>query len=165
MKIGIIYSSVTGNTKKIAVALHKNLNNSELIKAKNDINLNEYDILILGYWVNKGTANLKIKNLVENLSNKKIAVFGTSGQYPNSKRAIKYKKRVKKLVENENIYLGGYICQGKIKEERTKKRLEIPKGESHYLDEKGYKRHLESRNHPNMEDINAAILWIKNIIN
>ncbi|MDM8534744.1 flavodoxin family protein, partial [Clostridiaceae bacterium HSG29] len=123
-----------------------------------------FDILVVGYWVNKGTANIKIQNFLEKIANKKIAIFGTSGQYPDSARAIKYMNRVKNLVEKKNEYLGGYICQGKIKSERTEKRLKILKGNSHYLDELGYKRHLESRNHPNEIDIDNAIIWIENII-
>ncbi len=164
MKIGIIYSSVTGNTEKIAIALKNRILDAELLKLEDIHNLDKFQILIIGYWVNKGTANVKIQKLLKSIVNKKIAVFGTSGQYPESSRAKKYLDRVKILVEENNVYLGGFICQGKIKEERTEKRMKILKGNSHYLDNDGYKRHLESRKHPNNVDIDGAILWIENII-
>ncbi len=164
MNIGIVYSSVTGNTKKLALGIHKILGDAEIMSIEEADDLKRFDLLIIGYWVNRGTADMKTQKLIERLTGKKIAVFGTSGLYGDSDGALRYKDRVKELVQRDNTYLGGFICQGKIEESRTEKRRQIPKGQSHYLDEEGYKRHLESRKHPDEQDLLNVEGWIKSIL-
>lgn len=164
MKSIIVYSSLTGNTKKLAEAIHEKYPKFDIRSIDECADISEYDLIFLGYWVNRGTADEACLNVLNNSQSNKIATFGTSGQYPDSDASIKYCNRVKALVQDKNEYMGGFICQGKIEESRTEKRKRIPQGQSHYLTEEGLRRHLESRKHPDEEDINRLLLWVEDVL-
>lgn len=164
MKSIIVYSSLTGNTKKLAEAIHNKYPSFELRSIDESVDLSEYDLAFIGYWVNRGTADEACLNLLNNNQSSNIAAFGTSGQYPDSNASIKYSGRVKDLVEERNKYFGGFICQGKIEESRTERRKLIPKGQPHYLTEEGLARHIESRNHPNETDIDRLLSWVDDVL-
>ena len=61
MKIAIVYSSNTGNTKIIAEAIKEELSNEDIVyfgKTENNI---EADIYIVGSWTDKGNCSSEIK--------------------------------------------------------------------------------------------------------
>ena len=79
MKIAIVYSSNTGNTKIIAEAIKEELSNEDIVyfgKPENNI---EADIYIVGSWTDKGNCSSEIKEFLTKLNYKKIAYFGTAG--------------------------------------------------------------------------------------
>nr|WP_255814112.1 flavodoxin family protein [Acidaminobacter sp. JC074] len=163
VKTIIIYSSITGNTKKLAHAIYNHKSTFDIMAVEDVNDLKAYDRIYLGYWVNRGTADEATLKLLKDITNKEIAAFGTSGQYSDSPVSLKYSNSVNDLILSDNVYLGGYICLGKIEESRTERRLKIAKGEKHYLTEEGYKRHLESRKHPDEEDIDRLLRWVDSI--
>ena len=80
MKISIIYSSITGNTKLIASAIKDALSDKNIVyfgPVGND--LPEADIYIIGSWTDKGNGSKEVINLLKTMKNKKIAYFGTAG--------------------------------------------------------------------------------------
>lgn len=164
MEAAIVYSTITGNSKMLADAVYQNIEGCtepRNIKDVDDTFLNAYDTFIFCYWCRRGTADTTTIDLLEKISGKKIVMLGTLGAYPDSPHGEKLKERVGELVEKSNCLLGNFICQGKIDPARTEKRLKIPKGEPHYLDEEGYKRHLESRKHPDKNDLHNAVAAVK----
>ncbi len=164
MNVLIAYSSVTGNTRKLAKAIKNNYPDMDIQETDKVENVQGYDLILLGYWVNRGSADEVSKNFINNIEGKCIGVFGTSGQYPDSPFGEKYRNRVKDLVEDKNRYVGGYICLGKIQEERTEKRKRIPEGQPHYLTEEGLARHIESRKHPDQEDMDRLVRWVGEVL-
>lgn len=165
MKATLVYSSLTGNTLKVAKAIYEacdEITNMYSVKDK-DIHIDENDVLVVCYWNSKGTADVNTINFLKQQKGKKIIAVGTLGAYPDSEHAVRMKARVKQLIEeNGNEWLADFCCQGKIDPARTERRLAIPEGQPHHLDEEGYKRHLESRKHPNEEDLRLAIEVVKN---
>ncbi len=117
MKILIAYSTNTGNTEKIAKAiseicpfdydLRKIMDNS-------DVNMSEYELFIVGYWVQNSKANNDTVDFIKQIKNKNVVLFGTTGTDPNHP----YIKSVITKTENEfdksNNILGHFICQGEI---------------------------------------------------
>lgn len=164
MKILVTYSSLTGNTKKLAQAIQNEYSNTQLMAISDVKDVLDYDLIFLGYWVNRGTADDLTQQFLQGLKDKKVAVFGTSGQYSDSPYSLKYKNRVKALVEENNKYIDGFICIGKIEESRTEKRKLIQPGQPHYLTEEGLKRHIESRKHPDETDIYNLLKWVDDIL-
>ena len=51
MKIAIIYSSLTGNTKMVAEAIAAVLPGSELYSVEDQVDLTKYDCIAVGFWV------------------------------------------------------------------------------------------------------------------
>lgn len=74
MKTMVIYSSATGNTKKLAEEIIKELEDSELMDIK-DVKhnmLDHYDMVYLGYWVDKGNLDAQIYTTAERLSSRTV---------------------------------------------------------------------------------------------
>ena len=62
MKILIVYESMTGNTKEIAMSIYDALKHDYLVSVKNVVDVledyNEYDadLYFLGSWTNRGSS-------------------------------------------------------------------------------------------------------------
>ena len=65
MKLLITYSSKTGNTKKLAEGLYNNLPFKEMdIMPIADVrNIDEYDTVLVGYWVDRAFPEQRSKNI------------------------------------------------------------------------------------------------------
>ena len=75
MKALVVYSSLTGNTKKIAEAMYEEINiEKDIYKSNEDFNIENYDFIAVGYWVNKGICDDKIKEILEKVNNKKAGI-------------------------------------------------------------------------------------------
>ena len=68
----LIYFSQTGNTQLLAQAIKKNVENS--------------DIVYVGFWTDKGNANKEALDYLKTLHHQKIFLFGTAGRMENRNR-------------------------------------------------------------------------------
>ncbi|MBN1969095.1 MAG: flavodoxin [Candidatus Delongbacteria bacterium] len=167
MKIALIYSSLTGNTEKIAKAILSVLPaNTDCIKLcgikKPD--LKNYDLLILGTWIDKGTADPFILELAKDIKDKKIVFFFTLGAYPDSKHADDCTMNLTELfTKNGNLVLGNYHCQGAVDPKLIEKFKRLPADHPHALTDERLKRYEEAAKHPDEKDMNKAKQFIKNL--
>lgn len=76
----IIFSSPTGNTRLLADAIRDALpeENCNYFGVSENADT-QSDILFIGFWTDKGTADKATLDLLEKLKNKRIFLFGTSG--------------------------------------------------------------------------------------
>lgn len=157
MKILLTYSSKTGNTRKVAEGIYEILPEGSLITPiEENINPNEFDLILVGFWVDKGMADEKAKKYMEKIEGKKVGVFGTLGAYPDSDHAKKTLKRVRELLEVKNEVIAEFLCQGKVDPKLIEKFKELPAGHPHGMTEERRKRHEEASKHPNEQDIKEA---------
>ncbi len=77
MKILLTYSSVTGNTKKLADAIYQVGKEyiDDYLSVDEVTNIDAYDVILIGSWINKGFPNSKALELMKKISNKKIGYF------------------------------------------------------------------------------------------
>ncbi|MGL6100135.1 MAG: flavodoxin family protein, partial [Fusobacteriaceae bacterium] len=114
MKTVIVYSSKTGNTKKVADSINEAINESEVKSCKENLE-KEYDLYILGGWIDRGTFDSGMLKFIENIKEKKVAYFFTLGAEPDSKHAQDCRENIETLLlENGNEVLGSFCCQGAI---------------------------------------------------
>ena len=76
----ILFSSLTGNTKKLADAIHETLpeEGCEYFGAiKTPVPSSE--LLYIGFWTDKGNADNETLTLLSTLKNRRIFLFGTAG--------------------------------------------------------------------------------------
>ena len=105
MKALVVYSSRTGNTRKIAEAIAAVLPGCEIYPVESAPAPEGYDLVAVGYWVDKGMRDAK------------VALFGTLGAWPDSDHARDCIAQGEALVnapERRNKVLGTYLCQGKV---------------------------------------------------
>ena len=115
MTIAIIYSSCTGNTKKLAETIKDTLKNQNIIYFGKVVeNIPEADFYLIGSWTNKGQASDDIVHFVKKLKHKKIAYFGTAGYGGSEDYYRTLYERLKNLIDDSNQIIGYFYCQGKM---------------------------------------------------
>lgn len=160
MKILVTYSSWTGNTKKVAYAIHEEIG-GDIMPMSEVKNWEEYDFLALGFFVDKGFAGDEAKAFMEKVKNKKVGIFATLGAYPDGEHAQNVMKKGRNLMkENENTLLCEFICQGAIDPkliERMRK-MALKQGDKaiHPITPQREKRWKDAVSHPDETDLQNA---------
>ena len=111
----IIFSSPTGNTRLLADAIRDALpeENCNYFGVSENADT-QSDILFIGFWTDKGTADKATLDLLEKLKNKRIFLFGTAGFGGSVAYFQKILDHVKQSVDPSNTVVGEYMCQGKM---------------------------------------------------
>lgn len=158
MKILLAYSSTTGNTERIAKYIAGLDAAIDLVKIEETLGVSEdYDLIILGGWIDKGTFDKKTLKYMEGIKQKKVAFFYTLSAYANSKHAYDCTHTIKALLEkNENEVLNFFHCQGPVSEGLKKMMYGFDKDHPHYPDPARIRKWALAENHPNEEDFEVA---------
>lgn len=166
MKNAIIYSSLTGNTKKIGEACFSICDSSwEFLDINTPINLDDYDKISVGCWIDKGTADKKSLELISKLKKKNVSFFVTLGAYPDSNHAIESLERIRiELEKGENKIHSSFICQGAVDEKLITWMKKLPSDHPHSPNPDRIKRWEIASQHPNEEDFKNAKEWFKEFI-
>lgn len=165
MKILIAYSTLTGNTEKVAKEIGKAITNSEVLDISDVKNL-DYDLIIIGTWIDKGTADKKALDFIKTLSNKKVAFFYTLGANPDSDHAKKCTENVKNLfLENNNEVKGEFWCQGAIDPKLIEQmRKMFPADHPHGVNPENEARWKIASTHPDEKDLENAYNYFKDLL-
>ena len=166
MNIAIVYKSITGNTKTIAEAIKESIYDNNIVyfgEPKKDI---EADLYIVGSWTDKGNFTKEISEFLSQLNNKKIAYFGTAGFGGTTEYYDTIYNRVKKNINESNMLLGYFYCQGKMPLRIKNKYEQLikanPEDKNLQVSIKNFEQAL---NHPDNEDTENAKIWINTILN
>ena len=119
-------------------------------------NLDEYDIVLAGYWVDKGGPNTEAAEYLKNISGKKVGLFATLAFWPDSEHAYNSILNGEKLVKENNHIIGKYICQGAIDPKMIEIFAKMPEGNPHRPTPEKEKRYAISAKHPSQADIAVA---------
>lgn len=178
-RIPIIFSTITGNAVKLAMAIKDYVPNYigpydiAYINSYGPYKINYIDFdlinkfktIILVYWCNRGTVDNPTMELINKFKNKDIIILGTLGVKTDTQHAKNVLKAVEDLVKKENNLTGNFLCQGSIDLFRTSLRLSIPEGEKGHLSKERFQKQHESLGHPNNEELEMAVSFIKEIFN
>jgi flavodoxin len=157
MKILVTYSTLTGNTKKVAEAILKVMpEGTDIFPIEEAPAPEQYDLICLGFWANRENADNKAQNYMNQIKNKKVALFATLGAYPDSEHALKTMENAKANLHEENDVVGTYMCQGKVDEKLIKRFAELPADHPHGMTPERKARIEEASKHPNSEDFKKA---------
>lgn len=162
MRSVLIYSSLTGNTKKVAEAIFEIMPpGSEMAPIKKAPPAEDYDCLVLGFWVNRAKPDPLTWQYMERIKGKTVAAFGTMAAYPNSAHAGKVVENTKNQL-NGNHWLGCFLCQGRLAPKRMEARLNGACADSkHLLTPQRLARLIEAEKHPDSDDLKAAQIAFK----
>ena len=114
-RYSIVYSSSTGNTKKLADTIYAVLpkENCDYFGVPKEGGLYS-EMLYIGFWTDKGNADKSTLTLLSTLKNKKIFLFGTAGFGGSEAYFQNILNRVKASIDPSNSVVGEYMCQGKM---------------------------------------------------
>ena len=160
----VVFSTSTGNTKKIADAIFSALKDKDKkitdVHEINTININEFERIIIGGWIDKGEIDEKAKEFLTKLKNKKLGLFVTMGGNPETDRAKNCFQEIKKSLEkNGNIIEKTFVCQGAIDPNLINKFREMTKqgiAEPFAVTPEREVRWAEAAKHPDEKDIENA---------
>ena len=114
MKYAIVVSSKTGNTALLGDGIKEMLGEGCEYFEKPMEEAKDADILFLGFWTDKGTADAQAMEFIKSITNKKIFLFGTAGFGVSKEYFDRILDNVKQNVDGSNEILGTYMCQGKM---------------------------------------------------
>ena len=168
MKSLIVYSSRTGNTKKVAEAINEVMPNATITPINSEApDYKDFDIIAIGYWVDKGLPDAKVLDYFQTLQNTKIILFGTLGAYPHSDHAKDCIKKSEALLTESgrnNKVLGSFLCMGKVDPRILEMMAKMPQNPQHPMSEERKQRIEEAKKHPDDADLVNAQTFVKELL-
>jgi flavodoxin len=162
MKAAVIYSSKTGNTKKVAEAILEGLPvGTEIYSVETAPTPDEFDFIAMGYWVDKGTADKNAMEYMKTISDKKVAIFATLGAYPDSDHAKESLKNGAECLGENCEVIDTFICQGAIDPKLMEWMSKLPEDHPHAPDDARRKRWKDAKDRPDAEDLKKAAEFAK----
>ena len=158
MKSIILYSSLTGNTKRVAEAMASVMPEGTLCVPVKEApqNLADYDTVFVGFWVDRGTANKEAAKLIETLTNPNIVFFATLGMYADSDHARESIDKASELLQNKESLVDGFVCQMMYKM--------FPPGSAHGQSPERDALHKAAETHPDEQDFANAKEFTKSVL-
>lgn len=164
-KYSIIFSTMTGNTRELADAIHGALSeeNCEFFGLSKEACIEELsDMLYIGFWTDRGHADAATLELLSKLEGKKIFLFGTAGFGGSKAYFDQILTATKESLGESNTIVGEYMCQGKMPQsvkDRYVKMKESPDAPAN-LDQliENWSRALT---HPDADDLAAAVAAVQ----
>ncbi len=157
MRTLVVYSSRTGNTRKVAEAILEAMPDRALsFPVEEAPSADDYDFVAFGYWVDREGPDKAAEEYMAKIKGIKIGLFGTLGAYPDSDHAGKAMANAEALVENDNEVLCHFICMGKVDPALTARFKDLPPDHPHAMTPERMARHIEAAKHPNEDDFTRA---------
>jgi flavodoxin len=114
MKTLVVYSSKSGNTKKLAEAVHAHLAGEKVIRTIEESPESEgYDLVVIGFWLQAGKADPLTGKYLENLRGGNVFLMATHGAAVHSDHVKNAMAGAEKLASPCRI-LGSFNCQGEV---------------------------------------------------
>ncbi len=163
MKILVVYSSKTGNTRKIARAIADALPAADLAAVEDRPDASAYDIVFMGFWVDKGSADGAAQAYMTTIGAQHVALFATLGAYPDSQHAVDSLDNAAKLLPDA-VLIDRFICQGAIDPKLIDWMKQLPPEHPHAPDEARVQRWRDAAGHPDATDCRSAADWAADLI-
>lgn len=163
MKTLMVYSTRTGNTEKICRAAAEALPDCEIHKVEQAPDPASFDLVCLGYWVDKGMPDSLSREYLGRISGKKVILLGTLGAWPDSDHAKECIAKGEALLDGRgNTVLGSFLCQGKV-DPKLVEMMQKMKDSVHVMDEARKARLAEAAKHPDEQDCANARAFVRKL--
>jgi len=167
MEYKVIYSSKTGNTEKIAQEIFYALpgNSKDIVYLSDNTVLDDTDTYFIGFHIQNGTCSQEVMQLLLDIEDKNVALFGTCGSGDINDYYHKIEQRISVFLSDSNHYLGCFLCQGKMPR-KVRNKFEDMLGSN--KDQETVKQMIqmfdEGLIHPDRQDLKNAAAFSKDII-
>ena len=166
MKIAIIYSSKTGNTKALAEALKLYLGKLDPILCEvRQADKVDADLYFVGFWTCQGECDRDTRLFLETLQKKDLFLFGTCGFGENPNYYKKIQKKNRKYINANVNLIGSFLCQGQMPV-RIREKYEKMLSSFFY---RFYAKHMiknydNALGHPDDQDINHLFIEVRSVL-
>lgn len=166
MDVMVIYSSRTGNTKKVATSIFAAIpGESKDMQPIEEYNGKDAETYFIGFWTDQGTCDMRVVDLLSELEGKNVALFGTCGMGANTEYYKSIEQKVKVWLPETCRYFGAYMCQGKMPMQVRQKYEMMEKNGMGEEKIKPLLRNFdEALLHPDSEDLKAAAAFAVDIV-
>ncbi len=153
----VVYTSrKTGNTRKVAEAIHRALGaQCEIFPAADAPKPNKYDFVILGFGVYRGWPDGDLRAYMKKCRNQNVGIFLTLGAWPDSEHAFNCMGHAEGLLNSCRVR-GKFICHGRLEPAMIERMKARPAGTPHSWDPERAKRVNAAETHPDENDLAKA---------
>jgi len=152
MNILVAYLSDTGNTRKIAEAIHASLRHTrkKLLAIDQAVDLESYDLIFCGFPVHHHSVPAKMVHFLHAIpQGKKIILFATHGALRGGEKAISAFYAALSMLPGQTV-IGTFGCRGQVKPQMIDIWMDSPQHQA-------WAREAQSANgHPDAADIEDA---------
>lgn len=168
MKGLIIYSSNTGNTKKMAEKLYDYLKDSgdwNIRPLADGTDTEGYDVILFGGWAQDTMMNKEALEAFKQMdkTGKKVGLFLTMGTSPETDYGKLCISNVEKLLEGQDS-LGVQVLRGMVPEVLVQRLMNLPEGTIPQVIKDAMKEAYETYEDPAEEDYKKAAEYFLNKI-
>lgn len=120
MKYAVIYQSKSGNTEMIACRIYDMLDTDKkvIINIDNGSQIPDADVYYVGFGVHNNSCSMDVEKVLRSIRKGKVALFATCGFMPEDTYKELIEKEVKEKLTEQTHYLGMFLCQGKVENDR-----------------------------------------------
>ncbi len=158
MKNLVVYSSKTGNTKKLAEALYEFLPEGKEIKPVAEApDPNDYSFVAVGFWIKGGEPDPDAQEYLKKIQDEReIVLFATHAAPPESEH-VKNAMRIAKELAHKARIIGTFTCLGEVPEDM----LEAAKAKEPQPE--WIKEAEAAKGHPDKQDIEEFLHLIEDL--
>lgn len=167
MQYEVLFVSQTGNTEKLATAIYEAIPNGdkEIQRLSRQTPLDLAETYFIGFWTNRGTCSFEVLDYISELHGKNIALFGTCGMGNDPAYFERIEKQVSAFIPDDNLYLGTFLCQGKMPIcVRNKYQELLEHGDNDALARRMLHNFDTALLHPNEEDYRRARKFVEEVM-
>lgn len=116
MKYEIVYSSRSGNTKELAMAVKEAMPEEDCLYfgGPDGAGSSGAKLIFAGFWTDKGSCSEDMGKWLLGLSGKNVFLFGSAGFGGSKEYFDIILKRVGEKLDRSNTQVGAYMCQGRM---------------------------------------------------
>ena len=147
----VVYSSVTGNTKKVAEAFCEVVGGT-LTRVEDAGTLEGFDAVAVGYWLWRGGPDPKTAAYLSQLTGVHVALMETHSADNRSEQSVTAFARAAACLGKDCRVLNVFECQGQVPEAVREKRAKLAANDPHAKSQ-GWKNSI---GHPDEADLAEA---------
>ena len=166
MDYKVVYSSQTGNTEKLAMAIFKALPDcSKDIQSIEAVTSEKASTYFVGFWNNRGSCGSDIMEFLSGLHHARVALFGTTGMSGEEDYFKQISGRVSAFIPDDNQYLGAFMCEGKLPVGVLEKYKQIRDIQDTPQIRAMIQEYEHAMLHPDERDLKQAADFVKQVLN
>lgn len=168
MNYAVVYSSQTGNTRKLAETIKSVLSPEKCsyFGTVPSCILEKPTVVFAGFWTDKGNCAGDMASFLETLENQKVFLFGTAGFGQNQAYFDQILTKVSSHLPPSAELIGCYMCQGQMPDSvQTRYQMLLEKDPENLRIQGMLKNFRQAVGHPTQQELDALKAKLQELLN